>query len=263
MSNICTTIKSSIPEYFECSGVEIDGFLMVTTPFLYLDGGVVCVYIKEFLDYIILTDMGDLNRWLHSYSMTGDLTDKQNLLMHKTLNYHGISMSRGMLVLKIGTNDNITESMLSMAQAIARISDVNYLIVPKIPNSFNNNFKDFLDRHGLNYEIDKPYTGNSGRDRKVDFWVKEKEKISLVYTLSLSKTTDINAKSDSVFSKWSDLLYLKKSDESDMNTSINFVSLINDELIEWPQSNINLLRTVSSVERWTNKNKLITTFSSS
>lgn len=262
MSNICTIIKSSIPEYFECSGIDIDGFLMVTTPFLYLDGGVVCVYVKEFLDSITLTDMGDLSRWLHSYSMTGYLTEKQELLMRETLNYHKISMSKGMLVLKIGTNDNITEAILSMAQAIARISDINYLIVSKTPNNFNYDFRNFLDRHNLNYETNKPYTGESGMDRRVDFWVKEKEKISLVYTLSLSKTASINIKSDSVFSKWSDLLYLKKSHEFAVNNSINFISLIDDEFIQWPQSNINLLKSVSSVERWTNKNKLIKAFSS-
>jgi hypothetical protein len=200
--------------------------------------------------------MGDLSAWLYSYSVTGNLTEKQKSLMEQTLNYYKISFSRGMLIKKIVDVSDITKSMLAMAQAISRISDVNYVISPKKPSNFNNTFKYFLDNNGFNYETNKFYTGNSGRERKVDFLVKGKNKNSLVCTLSLNNKKDINNKSDSTFSKWSDLLYLKESEKFSEKSSIVFISLIDDSFMSWPQSNVNLLKTVSTVERWTNKMRL-------
>ena len=251
MSSICEELKIYTSQQFFCAKFEttLGEFIKVKTPFLYADGDVISVFVKEKKDSFVVTDLGEGTRWLTGHMISDFLSDKQNEIIENILHYFGISRYEGMLIIKISSRENISAAIINLSQAISKISDISFMFSGRTTTSFYDEVTAFLETENFIFERRKKYEGFSGRNRIVDFYIKTPQCNSLVYALTSPTKGGMNQKSDTINSTWIDLDYLRE------NSSFKFISLIDDEYSQCSPHNIRLLHQSSLVAFWSKKNE--------
>ena len=119
---LCATIGKMLPSRFECSLAPQEG-VRVRTPLMYPDGSIVDVFVLERGNGYIVTDFGDALGWCMQ-SVNAQLSLQQNLMIKEICHTLGIELHRGQLVLRSGVDDTLEETVLRVAQAVVRVSDV-------------------------------------------------------------------------------------------------------------------------------------------
>jgi hypothetical protein len=244
---VCENLKKYISQQFNCS--EFGDFLKIRTPLLYNDGDVIDVFVKSKSDGFVITDLGETMRWLTNQMVSTSLSDRQTEIINKTLKFHKISEYKGMFITKVQNEDDISEAILNLSQAIARISDITFTFTGRSNSSFYQEVNQFLEEEGFDFDKNKKYTGSSERIRTIDFYVKTENCQSLIYGLTSSTKNGTNQRADTINSSWFDLKYLLD------DHSIKFISLLDDEYTEWSHKNIKLLSSSSTVALWSRKNE--------
>jgi hypothetical protein len=119
MSTVCQEIAKTIGELFTCS--TVNGFIRIRTPYLYPDGDVIDLFLKEKDGQYVLTDLGETLRWLRMQTISPKRSEKQETLIQDTLLTHGIERYRGMLMLRIQKEENLASAITRLSQAAFRI----------------------------------------------------------------------------------------------------------------------------------------------
>lgn len=122
MPDICTTIRDNICVLFTCS--EVNQYVRIRTPFLFPDGDVIDIFVKQNDELINLTDLGETVRWLKMQSFSERRTPKQRQLIEDICLNHGIEFSNGTLLLRVSDVHDVSSSVLRLAQACIRVADV-------------------------------------------------------------------------------------------------------------------------------------------
>ena len=122
-TKICASIAKTLPPLFECSPAP-NGGVRVRTPLMYPDGGIVDVFILECPDEYIVTDFGEALAWLRMQSVSVRRSPRQQWLLKDVCQTLGIELDRGQLILRAGINDALGESVIRLAQAVVRVSDI-------------------------------------------------------------------------------------------------------------------------------------------
>jgi len=248
MSTVCQEIAKTIgkKELFTCS--TVNGFIRIRTPYLYPDGDVIDLFLKEKDGQYVLTDLGETLRWLHMQTRSPKRSEKQETLIQDTLLTHGIERSRGMLILRIQKEENLASAITRLSQAAFRISDIWFTFKTRAFKPIIEDIVELLKETQIPFEQDKKITGSSGRSRKLDFYTQHPRHNSLINVLSIGSKTVANNRVDNVFSAWSDLSYLKQSESNS-----RFISLFDDRLDVWNSGNIRLLEKVSDIAYWSRR----------
>ena len=118
---LCAIIGKTLPSRFECSLAPQEG---VRTPLMYPDGGIVDVFVLERGNGYIVTDFGDALGWLRMQSVNAQPSLPQNLMIKEICRTLDIDLHSGQLVLRSGVDDMLEETVLRVAQAVVRVSDV-------------------------------------------------------------------------------------------------------------------------------------------
>ena len=121
--DICASISKSLPPLFECTLAAHEG-VRVRTPLMYPDGGIVDVFVLERDGGYVVTDFGDALGWLRAQSASARRSPRQQLLIDDVCQTLGIEMERGQLVLRSGESDSVSETVVRLAQAVVRVSDL-------------------------------------------------------------------------------------------------------------------------------------------
>ena len=90
----------------------------------YPDGGVVDVFVLEHDGSYTITDFGDALGWLGLQSVSRQRSPKQQALIQDVCQTLRIELSQGQLVLRQVTREMLGESVLRVAQAAIRVSDL-------------------------------------------------------------------------------------------------------------------------------------------
>ena len=120
---LCATIGKTLPPRFECSPAPQEG-VRVRTPLMYPDGGIVDVFVLERGNGYVVTDFGDALGWLRMQSVNTQPSLQQNLMIKEICQALDIDLHSGQLVLRSGVDDTLEKTVLRVAQAIVRVSDV-------------------------------------------------------------------------------------------------------------------------------------------
>ena len=123
VNELCTSIGRSLPPLFVCSPAAQEG-VRVRTPMLYPDGDVVDVFVLERGSGYTITDFGDALGWLGLQSIIRQRSPKQQMLIQDVCQTHRIEMFQDQLVLRQVIRDELAESVLRVAQAAVRVSDL-------------------------------------------------------------------------------------------------------------------------------------------
>ena len=120
---LCAIIGKTLPSRFECSPAPQEG-VRVRTSLMYPDGGIVDVFVLDQDNGYIVTDFGDALGWLRMQSLNAQPSLQQNLMIKEICQTLGIDLHSGQLVLRSGVDDTLEETVLRVAQAVVRVSDV-------------------------------------------------------------------------------------------------------------------------------------------
>lgn len=240
----CEGLGAALATLFVC---EPHGeYQRVRTPFLYPDGDNIDLFTKPAGDGItMVTDLGESLRWLRMQGLAGRRSPKQQALLEDAALTHGVEVYRGMLSARVRTPDELTATILRVAHAAIRVSDLWFTFRTRAVQFVNDEVADFLQERSLSFERGERLTGRSGRVWSPDFHVRAPQRSSLVYVLSTGSRSAGRGVANQVVAAWYDLSQFAVGPEA-----LRFVSLFDDTADVWSEEDYRLVEGLSAVSRW-------------
>ncbi len=245
-SELCASLAGTLPPLFVCSPAPHEG-VRVRTPLLYPDGGVVDVFVLQRGNGYTITDYGDALGWLGMQSISLRLSPKQQFLAQDMCQTLGIQLFNGQLVLRSVTNDVLGESVLRVAQAAVRVSDLWFTLRSQSFQNTADEVDEWLREKQIPFERQVRKQGRSMQNWTVDFETQTENRTSLVFLLSTGSRGTVRRLAEHVLAGCVDLNHLK-----DNQSSLVFVSLFDDTEDVWRPEDFSLVDGHSEIARWSN-----------
>lgn len=243
MSNICTAIKDNIGVLFTCS--EVNEYVRIRTPFLFPDGDVIDIFVKQKEGLINLTDLGETVRWLRMQSTSQRRSPKQRKLIEDICLNHGIEFFKGMLVLRVRHGDDVPSSVMRLAQACMRVADIWFTFRTRAVETITDEITDFLSEKAVPFERSERLPGRSGQVWRPDFHTRTPKQSSLIYVLSTGSKVAARGISEHVLAAWYDLSHYAAGPER-----LKFISLFDDTVDVWTDKELKLVSDLSDIAWW-------------
>lgn len=239
----CDLIQQTIGELFTCSSVN--EYTRIRTPFLYPDGDVIDVYLKEKAGVVTLTDLGESLRWLRMQSLSPRRSPKQQKLVEDICLTHGLEFFKGMFVVRVKAGETMGKAVTRLAQGALRVADLWFTMRTRSVESAGDEVEDFLKEKEIPFERGETLIGRSGKPWRVDFHTRTAKRSSLVSVLSTGSRGASRAMAEHVLATWYDLSNLKIGPEA-----LQFVSLFDDTLDVWSPEDFKLVSDLSEITHW-------------
>jgi hypothetical protein len=168
VNELCVSIGQTLPPLFVCSPAPQEG-IRVRTPMLYPDGDVVDVFVLERGSSYVVTDFGDALGWLGLQSVSRQRSPKQQMLIRDVCQTLRIELFNDQLVLRSVTDDALGESVLRVAQAAVRISDLWFTLRFQSFQNTADEVEEWLLDKQISFERHVQKQGRSMRDWTIDF----------------------------------------------------------------------------------------------
>ena len=239
----CEILGQGLGALFTCS--EVNGYTRIRTPFLYPDGDVIDLFVKEQNGCVTITDLGETLRWLRAQSISPRRSPKQNKLIEDVCLNHGLEFFRGMLLARVKPGDNFAAITLRAAQGALRIADLWFTMRTRSVETVTEEIELFLTEKQVSFERNQPLAGRSGRTWRPDFHARQPKRSSLVFVLSTGSRAAAKNVTEHVLAAWYDLNNLRVGPEG-----LQFISLFDDTMDVWSTEEFNLLKDLSIITRW-------------
>jgi hypothetical protein len=209
-------IASRISVVRSCQALA-NGILRVTTTFQYPDGSYVDLFFRErsdnFLNSLVLTDMGETTAYLLELNIRPWKTAKRKQIISRICHTLGVEQSGAELLINVAqyerTAEQIGPAIIRLAQACLRVSDISLTYSLRSVSAFREEVEEFLDGLGYRYETDVKIPGQLGKDVVIDFSVEGPNRISLVHTMSAANSIVARHVADDVFTRWYDIRHVR------------------------------------------------------
>ena len=242
--DLCVNLLQGIPPLFECSPAPLEG-VRVRTPMLYPDGSVVDVFVLERGAGYTVTDFGDALGWLGLQSVSRQLSSKQQALILDVCQTLRMELFRDQLVLREIVGDTLGESVVRVAQAAVRLSDLWFTFRSQSLQTTADEVDEWLRERRIAFDRQVSKQGRSMRTWTVDFETKTENRNSLVFLLSTGYRGAARRVTEHVLAGCVDLSHLKVNKSRPV-----FVSLFNDTEDVWRPEDFRLLENDSRIARW-------------
>ena len=248
---LCDALSSSLSGLFRCTP-GFEGDVRVQTPLLYPDGGFVEVFVLERDGQRIVTDHGDAHGWLWMQSPSGKLTPNQRDLVADVCRTLDVELADGQLSLRCDDLATLAESILRLAQAVVRVSDIWFTFrvrsasIPTVADEV----EQWLNERRFDFDKGVKRDGQSGRGWTVDYEISAKGCRSLVFVLSGRSRAAARHINEHVVAGCVDLRHLREPERS-----ISLVSLFDDRFDVWRLDDFKLASTVSEVAQWSRRDE--------
>lgn len=169
-AELCGAIRGGLGPMFECS--ENGAYVRVRTPYLYPDGDFIDLFLKTVNQTTTtVSDLGETIRWLNSNTLSAKRSPKQAALISDISQTHGVEFFRGMLKARSRDSAGLADAVTRVAQAAMRVSDLIFTSRLRAVESVSDEVADFLEEINLPFERNKRFTGRSGKNWKIDFFL--------------------------------------------------------------------------------------------
>ena len=243
-NEICAAIGNTLPAMFECSPAPREG-VRVRTPLLYPDGGVVDVFVLERGGRYVVTDFGDALGWLRTQSASSRRSPKQQSLVEDVCQTLGVELLKGQLILRSGVDDPLGETIMLLAQAVVRVSDLWFTFRGRALQTTADEVDRWLREKQIPFKHSVRHAGRSRRDWSIDFQIFTDQRTSMVFLLSTGSRGAVRRITDHVVAGCMDLNHLKEH-----QPRLVFVSLFDDTQDVWRDEDFDLVEQLSIVARW-------------
>lgn len=244
VNELCASIGRTLPPLFVCSPAP-QGGIRVRTPMLYPDGGVVDVFVLDRGSSYTVTDFGDALGWLSLQSISRQRSPKQQMLIQDVCQTLRIEQLQGQLVLRPATADALAESVLRVAQAVVRVSDLWFTFRSQSFQNTADELDEWLREKQIPFERQVQKQGRSMQNWTIDFETYTDNRTSLVFLLSTGSRGTVRRLAEHVLAGCVDLSHLK----ADLPI-LTFVSLFDDTEDVWRPEDFNLVDEHSEVAWW-------------
>ena len=244
INELCTSLGQSLPSMFVCSPAPQEG-VRVRTPMLYPDGGVVDVFILERGSDYLVTDFGDTLGWLGIQSVSRRRSRKQQLLIRDVCQTLRIELRQDQLVIASVERGTLGESVMRLAQAAVRISDLWFTFRSQSFQTTAEEVDEWLRERQISFQSRVTKQGRSERLWTVDFETQTDARTSFVFLLNTGSRGAVHRRTEHVVSSCIDLNHLRAN-----QNSLAFVSLFDDTQDVWLPEDFSLVKEVSEVALW-------------
>jgi Domain of unknown function DUF1828 len=239
----CTIINKNIGQLFCCT--HSDGYTRIRTPFLYPDGDVIDLFLKEGKEISTLSDLGETLRWLRMQSLSERRSPKQKRLIEDICLTHGVELFRGMLMLRLRTLEELAQAVTRLGLAAVRVGDLWFTFRTRAIESVTDEVADLLGEREVPFDQGERIPGRSGRIWRPDFHTRTPERSALVYVLSTGSRAAAKGIAEHVLASWYDLSHLQIGPEA-----LKFVSLFDDTADVWADEDFKLVGDLSDIAYW-------------
>ena len=244
VNELCAAIGQSLPPLFVCSPAPQEG-VRVRTPMMYPDGGIVDVFVLDRGSRYTVTDFGDALGWLELQSVSRNRSPKQQMLIQDVCQTLRVELFQDQLVLRSVTNDVLAESVLRVAQAAVRVSDLWFTLRSQSLQTAADEVDEWLREKQIPFDRHVQKQGRSTRTWTVDFETRTGNRTAFVFLLSTGSRGAVHRVAEHVLSGCVDLNHLKTS-----QPHLTFVSLFDDTVDVWRPEDFSLVDEVSEIARW-------------
>ncbi len=246
----CDEIAKTIGELFVCA--EGQDHIRIRTPYLYPDGDVIDLYLKQKNEEATLTDLGETTRWLRMQTTSLQKSPKQRQLIEDVCLTHGVEFFKGMLMVRLKPGEDLARAVTRLAQAVLRTGDLWFTFRTRAGESITDEVEDFLKEKVVPFERGERLAGRSGRTWRVDFHTRTPRRSALVNVMSTGSRAAARGVTEHVLAVWYDLSHLKVGPEA-----LQFVSLFDDTVDVWSREDFKLVEDLSDVVRWSQPDELV------
>src|SRR5690625_3618558 len=113
-SRVMEYINNAAPSLFECE-IEKE-ILKISTPFNYPDGDEIELYIEYKNDYLILSDLSETYRYLFTYSMDINNSNRRKSIINNIVETHNIKFNNGTFFAIIKNYHHLLEAIINLSQ---------------------------------------------------------------------------------------------------------------------------------------------------
>jgi hypothetical protein len=244
LNSPCELLAQTAGTLFKCEA--IDGYTRIRTPFLYPDGDVIDLFLRDDGRFITLTDLGETVRWLNSQTVSKRRTDKQDRLLIDTCGTLGVEFFRGALNVHV-TPESFSDDLTRLSQACLRVSDLWFTFRSRASENVTDEVADFLSEMNIPFERNKPFSGRSGNKWRIDFQTMAPNRSTLTQVLTTATPAAARRLAEHVLAQWHDLNHIAAAGP------IRFVSLFDDTVDVWESEDFNLLADTSDVQMWSQR----------
>ena len=247
---LCLSIGETLPALFECAPAPREG-VRVRTPLMYPDGGLVDVFVLEHDGRYSITDFGEALGWLRMQSVSTRRSSRQNRMVEDTCQTLGVELHRGQLMLRSGAADVLGETVLRLAQAVVRVSDLWFTLRTRAVETVADEVNEWLVEKEMSFDRAVKQHGRSGRNWTIDYQTRTDHRTSFVFLLSTGSRGAARRIAEHVLAGCVDLSHLKVS-----QPHLAFVSLFDDTEDVWREEDFGLVEQQSEVARWSRPDEL-------
>jgi len=190
-----------------CDKLE-SGMLRLETPFQHLDGSRIDLFVDMDLSQEVkLTDMGDTYAYLLDLHVKPWSSKRREKMVDDICDSLGVQRTQAELFVRVPPGDTaaFNESLVRLAQACLRISDLAMTQQSRTMSAFRDEVEEFVASIEIPYEAGVQLPGRFGKPVEVDFQAQGRTARSLVLTLSTKNAVAAHGLSNEAFRKWYDL----------------------------------------------------------
>ncbi len=239
-----TALQQAVPPLFVCSPGPQEG-VRVRTPMLYPDGGVVDVFVLERNDRYIVTDFGDALDWLGLQSVSQRRSIKQEALIDDVCQTLRIERFSDQLMLREVTSGALGESVIRVAQAAVRVSDLWFTLRSRALQTVADEVDEWLSDREIHFERDVSKQGRSSQDWTINFQTRTANRTCFVFLLATGTRGTVRRLTEHVLAGCVDLIHHKKT-----RPDLEFVSLFDDIEDIWQPPDFSMVEPVSEIALW-------------
>lgn len=239
------SIRETLPPLFECAPAPREG-VRVRTPLTYPDGGMVDVFVLARDGGYKITDFGQTLGWLRMQSAGARRSPGQNRMVEDVCETLGIELDHGQLILRAGPPNALGESVLRLAQAAVRVSDLWFTLRVRAAETAADEVSAWLLEKEIPFARKVKKQGRSGRNWTIDYQIRTAPRTSLIFLLSTGSRGAARQITEHALAGCFDLQHLKK----DSQPRVELVSLFDDRADVWRAEDFRLMEQCSEVARW-------------
>ena len=170
---------------------------------------------------------------------------KQQLLVEDVCQTLGVELLKGQLILRSGVDDPLGETIMLLAQAVVRVSDLWFTFRGRALQTTADEVDRWLRDKQIPFKHSVRHAGRSRRDWTIDFQISTEQRTSIVFLLSTGSRGAVRRITDHVVAGCMALNHLKEH-----QPRLVFVSLFDDTQDVWRDEDFDLVEQLSIVARW-------------
>lgn len=258
--------------HLDCSAVErlvsgislvqscdsIQGGVRMLTPFQYPNGAHIDLFLRArepLLDEVVLTDLGQTTSYLLDMQVKPWATNKRRQIIEDICRALDVRWNSGQIEIPFNMADlsqpdssgSISGSMMRLAQACIRVSDLAFSARLWSTGSFKDEVEEFFESTQVRYEADVTELGRNGEQVKFDFRVFGETTVSLILSLSAASTVSAHNASNEVLSRWVNLGRKKTNQPQALQATQQRITILDESHDVFRDGDLRLLGTLSTV----------------